>query len=532
MNKNQLYELTRSSSFLWKSAACLTIAIALLGAGIWAIKPDDPSRIRHEELFLSTEGGDSQIAINTALYEETLKAQLLQDSSFEQKLYALQYLLSINLGRSQSVLPPAKQFPNLDTQEYALLLAFSEAMQDKPESEGAAHALLKLSQSNPPAPFSNFALSLYYSTYSKNRLAIDAAKAEVANHPSSASRALLVDLYRGHDLLDEIEKLLADPEYAPVIDSFLKRDIALQTMDWPVLISTLLPVAYGDTPLSMFILALVAGASWASLLLRFNGPLGWSSFAVRLAIPALLLGALSAHLTILAIYFQEDQLGLARGDDLIGQAIYCFAGIGLREEFLKLLCFTPLIPILAKRKQEMEILIVASLVGLGFAIEENIGYFENSLGMDAFGRFVTANFFHLSLTGICGLTLTQAVMYRGSYINTAASTFGLAVLAHGAYDAFIIVPELAEYNIVTMVVFILISYQFFIWVRHLRPQWREPFSLSAHFTLGLILVFGTSYLLLAWETGPLASLDQLVGEVLSLAILLIMFYREIPEEIH
>ncbi|WP_309025408.1 PrsW family glutamic-type intramembrane protease [Pelagicoccus sp. SDUM812002] len=504
--------------------------IALLGTVIWKLKPVESKSVTHADLFLTAEDGGSQIAINTARFEEKLKNQLLRSRSFEEKLYALQYLLSIGGRRNQSILPPADQLSNVSEEGYEILVAFSHAIGGR--SADAAEPLFELVRSTPPPPYANFALSLFYTTYSKNGLAIEAAKAEVKNHSNTASRTLLVDFYRRHNLLDPLKELQSDPKYAPLIDSFLRRDIALLTMDWPVLISTLLPIAYGDTQPSMLILALVAGVAWATLLLRFFGPLSWSSGAVRLAIPALLLGALSAHLTILAIYFQEEQLGLVRGDDLIGQAIYCFAGIGLREEVLKLFCFVPLIPFLAKRKNEMEILVVASLVGLGFAIEENISYFENSLGMDAFGRFVTANFFHLSLTGICGLTLTQAFIYRGSYINSAVSTFGLAVIAHGAYDAFIIIPELSEYSIATMIIFILASYQFFSWVRHLRSSWREPVSLSAHFTLGLIVVFGTSYLLLAWEVGPLSSLTMLTEEVLSLAILLVMFYREIPEEIH
>ncbi|MDQ8182545.1 PrsW family glutamic-type intramembrane protease [Pelagicoccus sp. SDUM812005] len=534
MNKRQAYELTRSSSFLWKSSALLLILIIGLGFAAWKLKPQDHRSPSPSERFIFLGSDTAPIAVNTAQYEEAVRAELWGDTPLPQKLYALQYLLSLPSSALHSTLPPRAQLARLSDGEYALLAAFAEAAR-----EGSAEkrppsgpSLRELCEREPPPPYANFALSLFYTLYPKNGSAIQAARSEAKAHPSDAAHQRLVALYDRHNLLSELRPLLDDPNYAPFIDSLLRRDIALETMDWPVLLKTLFPVAYQDLPPSILLLALVAGGVWVSLILRFGGELSWKSTAVKGALPALLLGALSAHLTILAIYFQEDQLGLSRGDDLLSQAIYCVAGIGLREEFLKLLCFAPLIPFLAKQKDELATLILASLVGLGFAIEENISYFEQSQGLAAFGRFVTANFFHLALTGVCGLTLAQAYRYRGAYINTAVSTFGLAVLAHGAYDAFIIVPELRDYNLVSSVVFILASYQYFIWLRHLRPNWNDTISLSAHFTWGLVLVFGASYLLLAWDRGPMESATLLIEETLSLGILLVMFYREIPEDIY
>lgn len=507
----------------------LFLALASL---LWIVKPRN-QEISYDDLFILTEGQESEIAINTKKYAEILQAELFQASPLEDKLYALKYLLAIYSGTSVDLIPSAEQLPQLKDEEYQVLKAYSQALlaPSAPQDNSSPAELLALAQRDPPLPYANYALSLFYSSTANTEKAIAAAKSEIAAYPSSASRLLLVDILSVHQRYEEIEELLADPEFEPLVDSFLRRDIALTRMDWPVLIKTLLPIAYEDTSLAMALLALLTGACWTALLLRFSGKLSWSIPVVWLTIPALLLGALSAHLTILAIYLQEEQLGLSRGNEIIGQAIYCFAGIGLREELLKLLCFIPLIPFLIKRKNELEILVVASLVGLGFAVEENISYFEQSQGIAAIGRFITANFFHLSLTGLCGLTLTQAIIFRGSAINTAVSTFGIAVLAHGAYDAFIIIPELGEYSFATIIVFILISYQYFSWIRHLRPVWNDPISISAQFTFSLVLIFGASYLLLSWERGPFESIAPLTEEVLGLAILLVMFYREIPEEV-
>ncbi len=528
MNDRKLYELTRSTSFLWKASLVGILAFVALASILWFIKPESRD-VSYDDLYLYSADGTSEFAINTEKYAKIVDAELRQETAFEEKLHALKYLLSIPTGSALFRLPEIESISGITDKEYEILTAFSTAMRN-PKGRGP-QKLLDLAQQTPPPQYANYALSLFHATYSEISKAIIASKAEISAHPTDKARILLIDIYARYELHEEIKLLQKDQDFTPLIDPFLKRNIALETMDWPVLLSTLLPIAYLGTPLSMILLVLISGTAWTFLLLRFNGKLSWSTPIVRLTIPALLLGALSAHLTILVVYFQESQLGLSTGDTLLSQAIYCVAGIGLREEFLKLLCFIPLLPFLLKRKNELEILIAASLVGLGFAIEENISYFENSQGVAAFARFVTANFLHLSLTGLCGLTLAQAFMYGGSSINAAVSTFGLAVLAHGAYDAFIIVPELSEYSVGTFIVFILISYQFFMWLRHLRVKWNDPVSISAQFTLSLIIVFGSSYLLLSWDMGPIEGLIHLGEDAVTLGILLFMFYREIPEEI-
>lgn len=532
MNKRTLHSLTRSSSFLWKSSLALLTLFVVVSSILWFFFPRG-EEITFEDFYLVTSESDFEIAINTIEYSEILSLKLKESTAFPEKLQSLKYLTKVNPDPIADSLPPREKLLNLSDSEYRILAAFNLALRSLATSRAnlGPNTLLELAQATPPLPFANYAASLYSSTLSDVERAIDFAKAEIASHPSDSSRSLLISIYEQHSRYDELEKLQANPEFATLMDSFLRRDIALRKMDWPVLITTLLPVAYQGVSTSMLLLALLAGLAWASLVVRFSGQDTVKSLSLTLALPALLLGALSAHLTILAIYLQEDQFGLHRGDDLLGQVIYCVAGIALREEFLKLLCFIPLLPILLKRKNELEIFVVASLVGLGFAIEENISYLEQSQGLDAIGRFITANFFHLALTGGCGLALSQAFIYRGSSINAAASTFGIAVLAHGAYNAFIIVPELGDYAIASIIILILVSYQYFQWLREMRPRWNDTISLSSHFTFGLTLVLGASFLVIAWQAGPARASIALAEELLGVGLLLIMFYREIPEDL-
>lgn len=541
MNNSTLFSLTRRSSFLWKATLALIFGFFALGTVLSWLNPNPG--ISYHDIFESPDyyetGDENPDLINYSILNDKLIQALNGPDPFENKLIDLEVLLSFSAFGKTITLPEAAEVPNLSISEYIVAVAYAEAIRmplDKteaaPEASAQLQPLLKLAASQPPLPYANYALALYYQNESKYSLAIAAAQNEIAYNEIDAAKELLIYLYFHQEDYELIEQLQTDPEYAPFIDNALLQDIALKRMDWPALITTLIPAAYANSQASMVFLALLTGIIWSAFLIRLNDAPAHLSFLLKLAIPALILGALSAHLTILVIFLQEYQWGLTDGDTLITQVIYCVAGIGLREELLKLLCFVPLLPFVLKRNDDRITFIVASLVGLGFAVEENLNYFEMSQGVSTLGRFVTANFLHLSLTGLCGLALARAVKHGGYCINQAVNTVGLAIIAHGAYDAFIIVPELVEYSMLTSIVFILIVYRYFAEARALRRTWSSPFSMTAQLTFSLVTIIGTSFIIVAWSSGAMTGLITIASEVISVGVLLILFYREIPESIH
>lgn len=544
MNKNKLFHLTRRSSFLWKSALVLALVIIAIGTGVSFLNTERVNafeRVMASDVF--EEDGFDQILpqepngeINAALREE-----LASNHPFHEKLEVMQILLHLPVISGGLSIPGAEGLPNLSPEEYIVTKAFFNAClssrADGSSKSGKAHvsdaviALQTLAGEPIPLAHANYALSLIHGNEGDRVASSKALRREIEHHDSDPARERLVRSYLIGKRFDKLKELQMDPAFEPFINNDVLQKIALSEMDWLMLFKTLLPVAYEDANIAMICLALVAGFVWVTILLRFNGTLSFRSPAVQLAVPALILGALSAHATILAIFWQEHQFNIGMGETILSQIIYCVAGIGFREEALKLLFFIPLIPFLLRRKNDLEILTIAGLVGLGFAIEENINYFQSSAGLSVLGRFATANFLHISLTALCGLTLVRAFMHKGDATSQAAITFGLAVAAHGIYDAFIIVPVLQEYAFFSSAVFVLIGYQYFGWLRHLRDQWRDPVSITAHFTLGVILVTGTSYILYAWTSGAFLAFQAMGSEVLGLGIILILFYRGIPENI-
>jgi len=145
------------------------------------------------------------------------------------------------------------------------------------------------------------------------------------------------------------------------------------------------------------------------------------------------------------------------------------------------------------------------------------------------GRFLTANPFHMTLTGLIGLAIYRGLRSPKAWGPHALATFGLMVFAHGIYDAVLTIPMLVEYSIVGTIVFALVVYQFFHELRELRPTGGDTISLSANFLCGVSLLTAATFVYLSATLGCGAAFDGLASGVLGLAVMVYLFLREMPE---
>lgn len=524
MKNKDLFRKTRSKTFLMKSSALLALVMLALGTGISFL---NTARLDLFQEVLATpvpsdfygEGLDGLVNNKTESdkISKALVESLESEAEFYVKLMDISDLLFYVEPDAPIKLPT---LGNLETNQQAIAQGLVEACAD-----GNFQSLEKMAEGEAP-PDANYALALAYENANDRQGEVRALNREIDLHNPEHAREKIVDIYLELKKYDILDALAREPEYKEFFTPWVLQDIAINRLDWPMILKTLLPAAYENLIPGMVLLAILSGLVWATILIRFNGQF---SNVWKFVVPTLLLGALSAHLTLLAVFWQHNQMGFDFGEGLYQQLLYCLT-IGLREEFLKLLCFVPLIPFL-RRKDDLLILTVAGLVGLGFALEENINYFNASIGLSAVARFATANFLHIALTAMCGLTLARAVFHRGEEIQHAVTTFIIAVAIHGFYDAFLMVDALMEYSWLTYTVFVLMAYQYFGWLRHLRTQWQDHFSITATFTYGVIIVMGLTFTLFAWYAGAPVAAQTVISEAIGIAIILILFYREIPETI-
>jgi len=278
--------------------------------------------------------------------------------------------------------------------------------------------------------------------------------------------------------------------------------------------------------------ALFTAAVWFLILMPF-----WEIGRARVtaALLAFVAGMFSAALTLFAVMIQERAQGWVfhPNDTPIAQFLYFVAGVGLREETLKLLCAAPFAFWAARRGSELEGMILAAVVGLGFAFQENLVYFEsNPNTYVAWVRFLTANALHLSLTGIAGYYLCRTFRRRGRGWEEFLAAFIAVVLAHGIYNSVLSLPMLSSYSPLAPILVALIAYRLFDPLRSLMDTTAVHRRISplGVFVLGSVVltcvVFVASSAVMPFRSA-LAAFASSVGGMAPVAFAFISRFRDL-----
>ncbi len=387
----------------------------------------------------------------------------------------------------------------VDASERMLLLNLARGLYA--DEAGAEEALSNLRQSSSMTPPVRFANEFYADLLRKSGDTADSEaeeyylrEAEFFVDAEYARNQIVQSLISNKDQ-EGLRKILNNPQYVDSLDAHSRMEIAAILRDWEELARAVIQYDYERGSLDRYMLSFFVALIWIIIVGQFAG---FSRRLLLLYAAAMILGILSASATLFAVVIQDNVRGFTLEGDAWHQLTYCIAGIGLREETIKLLFFVPLIPFL-RRRPEIESLIVAGFVGLGFAVQENIGYY---LGEDfsPWSRFFTANFFHLAMTGLLGLALVQFVRWPRTRWEELLATFLAVVVVHGLYDAFIIIPELSEnFLIFTLVIMALIAYRFFDQAEPLaHPGRSRTLSPLGVFILGAALLGGIVMISSCW----------------------------------
>ncbi|MBK1857860.1 PrsW family glutamic-type intramembrane protease [Cerasicoccus arenae] len=501
--------------FLWKTALMI-IALGIgVGFAFHIIAPDEEALVL---LDILKNPDDALDAIN--------ELTQTNESPFDEKLD--EWAMASRRRMTDSLLDEVDQSSFTD-QEKSIARMMLESIRGGSEPEPN---LVKLAEDSPPVPNSNYALGAYWVAREYYFHAAKAFELEAAATDNESAREQAVDIYWFRQAYSDLIRLMDQPGYEELLtddQSILLWQKAILEKNWSEIIKRTIIRQYTNLEWQIVLIALLAGFAWFAFLMH-AARLWKSSSSITLCVVAVLLGMMSTTATLLMITLQEDFLGFSEKNDLIGGLLYCIAGIGLREEFLKLLFFTPLLPVLVRRKDPLLALIVAGCVGLGFAVEENMSYFHSSNAFDGPGRFLTANFFHISATALIGYALYRVFITKWQGLDYFASMFGMVVIAHGLYDAFIIVPELIPYSFFSMMIYVLLCFQMFQILDQIRPHKHQKISLSFVFTLSLSVVLA---ICLGWGVSLIGYAGiQIIGpDVVGLGIVVIMFFRAINEPI-
>lgn len=339
-------------------------------------------------------------------------------------------------------------------------------------------------------------------------------------------RALTI--WMSNDAWDHVRKRMDDPRIAAAADPMTKYRFAVHERDWKRAARWLALAWRPRLTLPSLVMTAVAALAWGFFCARLGKlgekPLRRSIFYVL----AFVLGVLSVVPTVCLIAVEEASLHLVETGDATRDILFFVFGVGLREEASKLLLFLPLLLVLRKWGDKLDVLVCGAMVGLGFAAEENLGYLASGDLHTGLGRFLTANFMHMAMTAILASALDDFVRDREKYAAAFSKATVSVVVMHGAYD-FLLSHEEYGGSYLAMGVFFVLVRIFLVAVEHARRKADRGLTLTQAFVLAVAVVTGTSAVYAVAAVGPAQGAMVMTEGLLGVAILVYAFMRTLHE---
>jgi RsiW-degrading membrane proteinase PrsW (M82 family) len=400
--------------------------------------------------------------------------------------------------------------------------------------------VVSAANAEPPMPWANHLLG--HDALERRRLEVAAERLvrEGSHFPERASDTnVAIEIWTHEEAWGRIDQALADPSVAAAVRPWYRLLWALRVHDWKGAGRAFPGCLRSPMTVGSATLAAVAALAWGIFCARLGGALARPRFRIPLYLTSFALGVASVSLTLAFVALEEVFLKMHETGEWRRDFLFFTFGVGFREEVSKLVFFAPLLPVLHRRGTRLDVLICGALVGLGFAAEENLGYLEGGDLSTAMARFLTANFFHMSMTAILAGALDDLLRRdrrphrsRRDPEDDGSFRFSIALLTvaalHGVYDFFLSSRAFGDVSFVAMFVFLILARLFLSLVSVARAKERaaRPRLLQT-FTLGMTVVIGASFVYASALVGPAAAAASLAEGMLGLGIIMIMFIQEL-----
>ncbi|MFO7721846.1 MAG: PrsW family glutamic-type intramembrane protease [Bacteroidales bacterium] len=242
--------------------------------------------------------------------------------------------------------------------------------------------------------------------------------------------------------IEQIYALLDNPEARPFFNRQLLKNYYLRNHQFGAYALIHLNYVFQGLNIWGFLAAFLILLIWFFYLRRLDvfEPEKWKYLVV-----IMLLGMAFSFLTgpitdILNLGFNFTFSG-----ELVNDFFYCFIGIGMIEELVKIIPLLILLRTTRVINEPYDYILYASLSALGFAFIENLIYFDEYRLHIIHGRALSAAVLHMFLSSVIayGMLLNRFKRHRNKYLNFILF-FLLASLLHGVYDFLILSPGLGN----------------------------------------------------------------------------------------
>lgn len=415
----------------------------------------------------------------------------------------------------------------LDSSQRILFIAYLNARfaSDSLREEGRAY-IKTHSRMNPPLRFANEFHGDLLLDEDKIEEALSRYEAEAVFPEADYAREKILSLVLFLKDAEKLRSVLAGDGYREMATPRQRIEIELLLENWLGLLRAVVAYDYRAKDNPERVLTLFAASVWFLIVVQFGR---FSKDRFVFYILGLLAGIASGTTTLYVVILQENVGGMNSGADWIEEVIYWIVGVALREEVIKLAFFALFTPFLLRRNDALEALLTAACVGLGFALQENVNYYQQNESV-AVTRFLTANFFHLAVTGLAGLALYEMLRRPKRHWEEFLATFIGVVLLHGAYNSLISVAELANYSILYLVVFVLLARRFFQKAGELQDARTHVLSPLTVFLVGSTVLIGVVFNYVTWNAPFKSSLVEVGFAVLGVVPVAFVFINHFKDE--
>lgn len=424
-------------------------------------------------------------------------------------------------------------------EDTALVARFARGLPDRSIPPHVYERVAQGAAREPPMPWANHLLGREAERESRLMEAASFyAKEGVAFEERRRDLETALHIWVSLEAWDTLRDKLADPRVFAAAGPHAKYRLAVYDRDWRDAVRWLPAIWVPNLGGTGVVISAVAALAWAFFCARL-GKLGERvGFRLPMYLLAFALGVLSIVPTVVIIAIEEATLRLVETGDPARDVLFFVFGVGLREEASKLLLFLPLLPILRRYGDKLDVLVCGALVGLGFAAEENLNYLAQANLQTGLGRFLTANFFHMALTGTLASALDdslgrpstdreRAAGSRRIDLNSEGSFMRaslLVVALHGAYDFLLSYDEYGG-PYFAMATFVLITRIFLEAVDRARRRADRGMTPLHAFVFAVALVTGVSLAYATAAVGPTAAFLVMSSGLLGEAIIVYVFVR-------
>ena len=230
--------------------------------------------------------------------------------------------------------------------------------------------------------------------------------------------------------------------------------------------------------------------------------------------------------TVVPVMFTGDYmitpLGLGLNGDFVNDLFYCFAGIGMPEEIMKIVPLGLAFLLFRNHVREPLDVIAFSVIGaLGFSAAENFKYFAIYGAEIISARAILSTVGHAVFTSVFAYGFVLAI-YRNRK-QPFWTVFGFLLLAafiHGLFDFFLMHQGFAGYGWIFMIVLFMIGISLIATILNnalnISPYFDYKKSVhsskvTARMFLYYFLLFLTQCTIVSWQKNTMATLQMVIS---------------------